>query len=129
MVVFPLQGHPTIMMRGMVFKLPTIITRTSVMRQETSSTDKMKQTSLKGGILFKTFSLQRNHSRLALNSVNKRPLLSIVDNNHRYQLFQRLSSHTKSKMFPPVLKFKKLSENAYAPVKGSQQAAGFDLMR
>ncbi len=28
-----------------------------------------------------------------------------------------------------VLRFVKLSENAYAPTKGSQDAAGFDLCR
>jgi hypothetical protein len=30
---------------------------------------------------------------------------------------------------PPVLRFAKLSEHAFAPSKGSEKAAGFDLKR
>ena len=41
----------------------------------------------------------------------------------------RFLSTNKSKMSASVLRFKKLSENAFAPVKGSKQAAGFDLIR
>ena len=39
------------------------------------------------------------------------------------------SIDNKTRMTPPVLRFKRLTENAFAPVKGSPEAAGFDLIR
>ena len=84
---------------------PTMITRgmTCVVSGLTATSS---LTTCLGGILLTSFRLNSS----SISSCDSR----IKDNK---------------KMPKPILRFKKLSENAFAPVKASSQAAGFDLIR
>ena len=60
--------------------------------------------------------------------VHRKPFTEIQMENSSPKK-QKLNLITESVRPQPVLKFAKLSENAFAPTRGSRLAAGFDLYR